>query len=397
MTTLTLAAVARWRPGSLVAAADELVATAASVGEAAAACRRSLGDAVDDAGGAWATTARGRADQEARRGEALADALTGAAVALRTGAAALARARDTLLRAVDRAQAAGFGVTPDGGVVLPEQPSPPPDAAPLDQLAWRVAPAQVEAALVVEERRAAHEGTIAGALAGAAAADLTLADAVAGLEVPETLPSMVTAFQARTELLGDPVAALGAAGGLVVAARAANDGRSLISRGRLLHDYASLVGRTAPPSAIEKARQAFASGTASNPVLKVLGRASLPLTVVTGVQDVATGGVHDGARGWATRGFGAAGVVGAGMVMTAATPALVVVGGTAVLAYGAWSAGNEVVDHWDQVEDSAGAVGEWVVDVAGDRAVETAVALEWAGETLAAAEAGTLDALGDLF
>ena len=249
----------------------------------------------------------------------------------------------------------------------------------------------------MEERRAAHEAEIAGALAGVAAADEALADAVTGLEVPETLPSMIAAHRARTELLGDPVAALGTSGGLVVAARAANDARSTLAKGRLLHDYASLARQGAPATVVEEARRAFAHGTSSNPALKVVGRASLPLTMVSGVTDLATGGGYDGARGWATRGFGAAGVVGAGLVMTAASPALVVVGGTAVLAYGVWSTGNYVADHWDQVEGCAAAAGEWVADEAVDQAAEAAAALEWAGETLAATGSGTLDALGELF
>jgi len=400
VTTPSLATVSGWRPGSLVAAADRLVGAAASVSDDAAACRRHLGDAVDDAGGAWATTARSRADQEARRGQALADALTGAATALRSGAEALDRARGVLLAAVDHAQAAGFGVSAEGRVVAPAQPPPPADLAPLDQLGWEVAPEQREAARLVEDRRAAHEAEIAGALAGAAAADEALADSVAGLEIPETLPSMLAAHQARTQLLGgDPVAALGTAGGAVVVARAANDTRSFVNGGRRLHRYADLARQGAAGPVLEDARRGVAHGTSRNPVLKVLGRVSMPLTIVSGAEDTLTGGGYDGARGWATRGFGAAGAVGAGVVMAGAVlaPAAVVAGGAAVLAYGAWTTGNYVVDHWDQVEDAWEAADEWVEEQRDEAVEEVGQAVDWAHERLDAAGSGTLDALGELF
>jgi hypothetical protein len=134
-------------------------------------------------------------------------------------------------------------------------------------------------------------------------------------------------------------------------------------------------------------------------VLKVAGRASLPATVISGAGDAASGGGYDGARGWATRGFGAAGAAGAGIVLAgpALAPALVVAGGGAVLAYGAWSAGNYVVDHWDQVEDAWEAVDGWADRQRVEASVEVEEALDWARDRLASAGSGALDAIEELF
>ncbi len=395
MTTLTVSTVTGWRPGELVAAADRLAGAAGSVADDARAVRHRLADAVDDAGGAWATTAADRADQEARRGEALADALTTAASALLAGSATLAHAREGLLAAVGRARAGGFEVDDDGRVVAPPAPLPPADVPPAERLGWALAPEQVAEARRTEAVRAGHEAAVAAALAAVAAADERLADTVRRLDFPETLPSLVAGHQARTHVLGgDPVSALGAAGGAVVTGKAVADGVGLVNDGRRLHHYADLVRLGAPGSEIEEARRAFAHGTARNPVLKLAGRASMPLTIASGFQDMVTGGGYDGARGWATRGFGAAGAVGAAMVLTTA-PALVVVGGTAVIAYGAWTAGNYVVDHWDQVSDAAAAAGDWVVDEVADEAAVASDAVAWAGEQLTAA--GARGMLGELF
>ena len=395
MTTPTVSAVTGWRPGGLATAADRLVDAAERVADDARAVRRHLGDAVDDAGGAWATTAASRADQEARRGEALAEALAAAASALIAGAATLAQAREALLAAVERARGDGFGVADSGQVVAPPAPQPPASVPPAERLGWHVAPAQLAEARLTEVLRAGHQAEVGAAMAVVAAADEALARTVSDLAFPETLPSLVAAHQTRTDLLGgDPVAALGTAGGAVVAGRTVADGVSLVRGGRRLDDYRTLVRQGAPRAVLDEARHAFAHGTSRNPVLKLAGRAAMPLTIVSGVTDLTTGGGYDGARGWATRGFGAAGAAGAALVMTAAPP-LVVVGGAAVLAYGAWSAGNYLVDHWDQVDAAAEAAGEWVVDEVADEAAATAEALDWAAERLA--DAGAAGVLGELF
>ncbi|WP_432478305.1 hypothetical protein [Nocardioides sp. GXQ0305] len=397
MTTLTVSTVTGWRPGGLLAAADRLAAAASSVDDDAHAVRRHLADAVDDAGGVWATTAASRADLEARRGEALGDALTTAASELRSGAGEVTAARAALLATVERVRAAGFEVTDDGGVVAPPAPQPPDDVPPAERLGWGVAPEQLEQARRTEAERSAHGAAVGAALAAVVEADEALAATVRRLDAPRTLPSLLAAHGARADLLGgDHVAALGTAGGALVVARSVNDAVSLARSSRRLHDYAALARQQAPPDELEKARRVFAHGTARNPLLKLAGRASLPITAVSGVHDAVTGGGYDGARGWATRGFGAAGAAGAVLVATTA-PGLVVVGGAAVLAYGAWTAGNYLVDHWDQVEDAASEAGDWVVDQVADEAAAAADAVGWAGDRLAAAGSGALDALGEVF
>ena len=395
MTTPTVSAVTGWRPGELAAVADRLVAAAASLADDAHDVRRHLGDAVDDAGGAWATTAASRADQEARRGEALAEALTGAAAVLVAGADRLGRAREALLVAVGRARATGFTVADDGRVGAPPAPLPPDDVPPVERLGWSVAPEQLAEAARIEELRAGHELEVAGALVAVVATDEAVADSLTGLDFPETLPLLVAAHQARTHLLGgDHVAALGTAGGVVVVARAASDTRALVIDSRRLHHYADLARHGAARPVLEDARRAFAYGTSRNPLLRVAGRASMAGTALAGAADVVTGGGYDGARGWATRGFGAAGAAGAGIVMAGAALALAVVvaGGVAVIAYGAWTAGNYAVDHWDQVEDAWQSAQAWSIE----QRVETVEELHDAaagGDRLADAGSGLVSGL----
>ena len=92
---------------------------------------------------------------------------------------------------------------------------------------------------------------------------------------------------------------------------------------------------------------------------KLLGKAFLPLTAITGVVDVFTGGGYEGWRGWATRGFGLAGAAGAatlllgGAALVASAPVTATVAAVAVTAYGLWSAGNYVVDNWGTIRDTA--------------------------------------------
>ena len=391
MTTPTVSTVTGWRPGELAAVADRLVAAAASLDDDAHDVRRHLGDAVDDAGGAWATTAASRADQEARRGEALAEALTGAAAVLVTGADRLAGAREALLVAVGRARAAGFTLGDDGRVVAPPAPLPPADVPPAERLGWSLAPEQLDEAARTEALRAGHEVEVAAALMAVAATDEAVADSLTGLDFPESLPSLVAAHQARTHLLGgDHVAALGTAGGVVVLARAASDTRSLVIDSRRLQHYAELAREGAPRPVLEDARRGFAYGTSRNPLLRLAGRASMAGTFGAGAADVVTGGGYDGARGWATRGFGAAGAAGAGIVMAGAAlaPAVVVAGGVAVIAYGAWTAGNYAVDHWDQVEDAWDSAREWSVEQRVAAVDELHDAAAWAGDRLADAGSG---------
>lgn len=104
---------------------------------------------------------------------------------------------------------------------------------------------------------------------------------------------------------------------------------------------------------------------------KLLGKAFLPLTAITGVVDVFTGGGYDGWRGWATRGFGLAGAAGAatlllgGAALVASAPVTATVAAVAVAAYGVWSAGNYVVDHWSTIRDTGARVVNQVGETAG--------------------------------
>ncbi|WP_454049479.1 hypothetical protein [Cellulomonas sp. Marseille-Q8402] len=115
----------------------------------------------------------------------------------------------------------------------------------------------------------------------------------------------------------------------------------------------------------------------------LVGKAFLPVTIVTGLVDVRTGGGYTGARGWATRGFGAAGAAGAAGVLLLSNPVGITVAGAAVLAYGAWSLGNLVWDNREAIGSFLTSARDRVVDVAGevwDRTRDAAV--DWAGNQL---------------
>ena len=118
---------------------------------------------------------------------------------------------------------------------------------------------------------------------------------------------------------------------------------------------------------------------------RTFGKAFVPLTVATGAMDAFTGGGYDGARGWATRGFGAAGAVGGGALLasSAGLIALGPVGGAiaagAVLGYGAWTLGNYVYDNWDSIEQFGSDAVNWTGDRISDAAGAVNDAKDWAG------------------
>jgi uncharacterized protein YukE len=131
---------------------------------------------------------------------------------------------------------------------------------------------------------------------------------------------------------------------------------------------------------VAEALKVFMQGTKEGGVLgklgipalgKLLGKAFLPLTALSGVVDVFTGGGYDGWRGWATRGFGLAGAAGAatlvlgGAALVASAPVTATVAAVAVAGYGLWSAGNYVVDHWSTIRDTATRVTTQIGDTAG--------------------------------
>lgn len=148
---------------------------------------------------------------------------------------------------------------------------------------------------------------------------------------------------------------------------------SAITKAKSLFDFVRLLrlanlGEVASSARLIEALGVFMSGKASGGVLgalglpalgRLLGRAFLPLTALSGVIDVFTGGGHEGWRGWATRGFGLAGAAGAatlllgGAALVASAPITATVAAVAVTAYGLWSAGSYVYDHWSTIRDTA--------------------------------------------
>ena len=117
-----------------------------------------------------------------------------------------------------------------------------------------------------------------------------------------------------------------------------------------------------------EAGRAFLLGTSTNPLLPLASRVALPLTVISAIGDVATGGGYQGWRGWATRGLAVAGGTGAvvliaggiGAVVTA--PITATVAAVGVTAYALWSAGNYVYDNWDSIERAYQVSTGWVAD-----------------------------------
>ncbi|QDH11100.1 hypothetical protein FE634_22020 [Nocardioides dongxiaopingii] len=158
-----------------------------------------------------------------------------------------------------------------------------------------------------------------------------------------------------------------------------------IMKAKALLDFVSLLraanlGRLADSARLAEALEVFMNGSSTGGLLgrlglpalgRLLGKAFLPVTAVTGVVDVFTGGGHDGWRGWATRGFGLAGAAGAvtlmvgGAALVATAPVTAAVAAVAVTAYGLWTAGSYVHDHWDTFKDSAARVTTAVGDAAG--------------------------------
>lgn len=93
---------------------------------------------------------------------------------------------------------------------------------------------------------------------------------------------------------------------------------------------------------------------------RLAGKVALPLTVGSGLVDAATGGGYTGARGVATRVFGGAGALGGIALLAGVTgPVGVAVAGGAVLAYGAWSVGNTIYDHRDDIAEGFRAAKDW--------------------------------------
>lgn len=331
-------------------------------------------------------------------GRALVDALRGARDVLRTGATALATAQFELGIAVGSALAAGFSVNEDGTVVA----APLPPAMTTPEGAAAAAEARQARLSELDCQRGGIANTVNAAFAAALRADQDTADALDQIQLPS---SMVREVEDLLAVLADPSAALFAGAAAVV--RAAQIG---LRTKTLLAKFIALTGGNF---------QTFIYGPADGGVLRYLiggsgarlvGKAFLPLTVASGLFDVATGGGYDGARGWATRGFGLAGAggavglmaasgwlgTGAATAMIATGPVGLTVAGGAVLAYGAWELGNLVYDHHEAIIDFGQRAAEWTGDAIGTAANVTGdvvnSARDWAGDQIS----GAASAVGDL-
>jgi hypothetical protein len=120
------------------------------------------------------------------------------------------------------------------------------------------------------------------------------------------------------------------------------------------------AGAHAERGAIGSALRALGESRAA----RLAGKAFLPLTVATGLYDAYTGGGYGGVRGGITRGLGLAGAAGAGALLFATlNPVGLTVAGGAVLAYGAWTAGNAIWDHRAEIAEGVNTAKDW----AGDR------------------------------
>lgn len=419
MTGLTVEAVRSWRPDALAEAAIHIGSAQEAVDAQVRAARAAMTRLSDHWHGDAAQAAAQRMASEATTGFALADALESVRSTLASGAVDLGQARAAVLATVDAATAAGFTVAGDGRVAAPTLP--PVITAPGDPDGAGAGRDAAQRALNNEAQELAE--TIATALLDVANTDQLVAGRLAEVEVPQTLQSAVDAYLQRAFSSGDVVGALGpvGAGGVALAQviqgvlKSATKSRAYLgflsaSTAPITH-YSAMVESFAKADA---AMDAFANGRPLNPTLarflgpqatgalRVAGKVFLPLTVLSGGIDVVTGGGYEGARGWATRGFGLAGAAGASALIAVGTTSLALgpvglaVAGGAVLAYGAWSLGNLVWDNREAIGDFFASAGGAIADgwTATTDAVSSAVsdAADWAENQVGKAQ----DALADL-
>ena len=421
MTVLTVESVIAWRPDALRTAATGLDDVATDIDAA----RRRVSGAADTLAGTWEGPAAGSATQrisrDVRSATQLAEAVRSARDALRTGSTGLGAARTTLVGIVNDASARGFWLGPDGSVTPP--PVPPVMSTP--EGADEAAAGLERQVRAVEQQAQGIATAVSQALTAAGEADRTTAEALNRVEVPADLLQRVEAFLRGLASSRDLYAALGTAGGLLAGGKALKDAWRLFTKGKAFSGFLynavratltmpatlrflSGAGTAADAAAALRfqgfvgkfgaAQSVFQVGKPATGVLGGLrtaaGKVFLPLTIATGAIDAVTGGGYDGARGWATRGFGLAGAAGATALMTgvlASNPVGWAIAGGAVLAYGAWSAGNYVYDHWDDITEFAGNAVDWTGDRISDVGDGLSNAAGWAGDQLS----GAGEALGD--
>lgn len=412
MSALTIPVVRSWRTEVLDTAASDLAQISEAMDVQVSRLRRSLERALEDADGRWSVSAAERASEEARTGARLAAAVDDAQSALRAGAADLGSARRVLLDRIDTARTAGFSVADDGAVTAPTLPpvvSAPEDAAAA--LAERN-----ERQRLLNNQAIAIATEIASALAAVETTDALVASKLNDISVPQTLLSAVDAYLERAASTGDLLEALGKAGaGAAALALTLKNALQIFGKTSALAsflrasaapitDYAALLRNF---SAADDALNVFMRGQANGGFARFLmgsqaarlaGKAFLPLTIASGLFDGITGGGHDGARGWATRGFGLAGAAGAGTLIAASAglvalgPVGVGIAAAAVIGYGAWTAGNFIYDHWDDIQDFGSAASDWVGDRLHDASDAVNSAKDWAGDRLSDAGGSIVDA-----
>lgn len=402
MSVLTIPQVRQWRPGDLDSAGQAVGEASAAVDTQARSVARALETALTQAGGRWADAARDRAADEAKIGAQLADALDTARQVLTRGATDIGHARTHLLDAIAAAEAEGFEVADTGSVTAPTLP---PVLTSPDQAEAALASRNAEQGRL-NDRAQAIADDIAAALQAVAAADSSTARSLGDVDFPQTLESAVDAYLDRAWQTRELLGSLGAAGaGAASLAVLLKKSVGLFGRSRSFLDF--LRSSTAPISdyetflrninASDEALEAFVKGKANGGLARFLigsraarlaGKAFLPLTVATGAMDAVTGGGYDGTRGWATRGFGLAGAAGGGALLASSAglialgPVGVGVAGAAVLGYGAWTLGNAVYDHWDDITEFGGRALDWTGDRIGDVADAAGDAADWAGDRL---------------
>lgn len=413
MAALTLDVVRTWRPEALGESADGVERVRRGVESQVEASRATVRRLTSVWTGDAATAAADRVAKEVATGFELAEALAAARDVLDGGARDLGEARRSVLATVQAVEADGFRVGADGSVTPPSLP--PVMYAPED--AERVlAEREAEARRLTADAQA-HADRIGTGLRAVATVDERVATRLGEVDVPQSLRAAVDAYLRRVMENGDVLGALGAVGaGGVALAQTIQKLVGLSTRGSaflqflrassapITHYQAMLDSFRLADDALDRFRYGKADGGFLRAIIgsraaRLAGRAFLPLTVLTGAADAITGGGYDGARGWATRGFGLAGATGAGALLAAGAlglgPVGIAIAGGAVLAYGAWSLGNLA---WDNRE----AIGEFVTSAATgvrDAAVgawnATGEALDdakdWAGDKLS--DAG--DALSD--
>lgn len=416
----SVAELLSWRPAEVRGAAADVAGAAASLDARV----RDLDSAFDAVQSHWsgvaADAARSRAAAQSVTGTRLAAALESARTALDTGATAIDGARTELVSIRSDAGARGYRVLDDGGVLAP--PVTPIMHAPEAAAEAAAEIARQEADLLAEAERIA--AAVGRTLDDAASADTTLAAALTGLEVPDGLRASVSEALARREDGQDFWSAITGAswlGGAAVTAKALLGGFKVFGKtsayasfftnalkgawhaGPALRwlttgagDASSWLSATRAIDAMSDAQRVFQVGKTPTWLAgarTVAGKAFLPLTMVTGGLDAITGGGYDGARGVTTRVLGGAGALGAGAIAfgLASNPVGWAIAGGAVALYTAWSVGNFVYDHWDDITDFGGKALDWGKDRLSDAGDALSSAADYGRDRLA--DAG--DAVGD--